>query len=114
MNYLKLIYSLLALLLAQTISWFQLYGHTKFDWLKDNPWFAYLLSIPVTMLYIKAVGWTMEIFEGSMWPSRFMSFTMGIIIFTILAIFLNNEAITLKTGVCIVLSFAIILIQIYA
>jgi hypothetical protein len=46
-----------------------------------------------------------------MWPSRIMTFSLGIISFTFLTSYFNDEPITLKTGICILLCVCILAIQ---
>ena len=47
-----------------------------------------------------------------MWPSRFISFGVGTLVFAVLVYTLNNEGITLKTAVSLVLATLLILTQI--
>jgi hypothetical protein len=46
-----------------------------------------------------------------MWPSRIMTFSLGIISFTFLTSYFNDEPITLKTSVCVFLCICILAIQ---
>jgi multidrug transporter EmrE-like cation transporter len=50
-------------------------------------------------------------FEGQMWPSRLIGFSIGAIVFTLLSWVIFKEPLTLKTGVCLVLAAGILLIQ---
>ena len=52
-------------------------------------------------------------FDGMLWPGRFMSFTAGIIIFTIMTYFFKAEGINLKTAVSLTLAFSLILVQLF-
>ena len=52
-------------------------------------------------------------YGGEIWPSRLIGFSIGTIIFTVLSHFLFDEAISLKTGLCIALSASILLIQLF-
>jgi multidrug transporter EmrE-like cation transporter len=52
-------------------------------------------------------------FEGNLWPSRLVGFSIGVIIFTIMSWLWFREPISLKTGVCLLLSLIIMGIQIF-
>ena len=114
MNIVKLLQGGGLIFIAQTLVWFQMYGILKIDWLKDNKTlFVYSLAIPITFLFVNAVRLCIEAFDGDMYLSRFLTFTLGVISFAILTWYFNGEGITIKTGVSLTLSFCIILIQIF-
>ena len=109
----KLIIGSFLLLVAQTLVWFQMYAPLKVEWFKHKQWLPYLTAIPVTYLFIQGAKYCVEYFDGTLWSSRLLSFTLGIISFTILTSLFNGETITMKTGVCLALSILIVLIQIF-
>lgn len=114
MNVIKLLQGGGLLFIAQALVWFQMYGVLKIDWLKDNKlWVIYGLAIPITFLFVNAVRLCIEAFNGDMYPSRFLTFTLGVVSFAVLTWYFNDEGITMKTGVSLTLSFCIILIQIF-
>jgi hypothetical protein len=76
-------------------------------------WVILLASIPISYLYIVAVRMYVEGFSGQIWPSRLIGFALGIIVFTAMSIGLFREHMTLKTAVCLSLSFLIVLIQLF-
>ena len=51
-------------------------------------------------------------FNGEIYPSRILGFAVGIIVFGIMGWFLFREGVSPKTGVCLLLSLVIILIQV--
>ena len=110
---LKVLGGCLLLLLSQTLVWFQIYGPLKIESLKNNHLFIYGVAIPITFLFYHGVRMTTETFGGSMWVSRFIAFSMGIISFTMLTWYFNDEGITLKTGITLLLSIIIVSIQIF-
>ena len=71
------------------------------------------LSIPIAWLYIKSVEYFVESFNGEIWPSRLIGFGIGIIVFGLMSFFLFNEAINLKTFICLILACGILGIQIF-
>jgi hypothetical protein len=91
MDLIKFISGCVLLFLGQIAVWFQIYAPLKIDSLK-NDWFI----------------------DGmSMWPSRFLTFTLGMFSFAFLTWYFNSESVNLKTGICLVLAFIIIFIQIF-
>jgi hypothetical protein len=114
MDYLKIFYGSIMIFIAQTLVWFQVYGPLKIDFLKNNSkWFPYIMAIPISYIFIKSIELVVDGFGGSMWPSRFINFSLGAISFAFLTSFYNNENIDLKTSICLILSVIIILIQFF-
>jgi hypothetical protein len=107
-----LIIFILVVFLAQISTWFQLNAQFINDRFKNNPWFL-LAGIPITWLYLKATYLGVEAFDGQMWPQRLISFSTGILIFTLMTYFIMGETITLKNIICLFLALSIILIQIF-
>jgi len=52
-------------------------------------------------------------FDGQLWPSRLIGFVIGTIMFTIMSVSLFGEPITIKTGVCLLLSLMILMVQLF-
>jgi hypothetical protein len=48
-----------------------------------------------------------------MYPSRFLTFTLGVVSFAVLTWYFNGEGINMKTAVSLILALSIILIQIF-
>lgn len=113
MDYTKLLLGLAYGFLGQVASFMQLQGAIKFNWYEKYLWLILLVSIPVSWLYIKSVTYLVEGFNGEIWPSRVIGFSIGIMVFTIFSIFLFREPITLKTIICLLLGFSILLIQLF-
>jgi hypothetical protein len=109
----SLLWGILWGLLAQVITFIQLQGQLKYQWLKDNLWFSLLMGIPVSYMFIQSVNNFVKAFDGQIWPSRLIGFGLGVIIFIVMSELLFKEPVTLKTGVCLFLGLLIILIQIF-
>jgi hypothetical protein len=60
-----------------------------------------------------ATEYVVKGFNGAFWPGRFMSFTAGIIIFTVMTYVFKSEGINAKTAVSLVLAFTLILVQLF-
>lgn len=109
----KLLLGFLYGLLAQIITFLQLQGGIKYNWYSKYPILTLSLALPISWLYLKSVGYFVESFNGEIWPSRLIGFGIGIIVFALMSYFLFNEAISLKTFICLVLACGILGIQIF-
>jgi hypothetical protein len=99
--------------LAQILTFFQLQGQMKFEWVKENYWLTALAGIPISMLFMYSVKNMVIAFNGEMWPSRLFGFSIGAIVFTILSWLVFSEPLTTKTYVCLFLALLILLIQLF-
>ena len=92
--------------------WYQLNGQLVWPFWKT--WkgitISLLMGIPITGLfwYATKIGY---IGFGSLWAIRFVGFAASMITFPIMTYFYLGETITLKTGITIVLSIIIMLLQ---
>lgn len=101
------------LVLANIINFVQIQGQFKYEWVKDNSFLVACLGVPISYLYIYAVKYLVEAYDGKMWPSRLLSFAVGIIIFTAMSKIWFNENPDGKTAVSLLLAAAIIALRIY-
>tara|TARA_Y100000389_G_C17430676_1_gene502379 strand:- start:159 stop:500 length:342 start_codon:yes stop_codon:yes gene_type:complete len=108
----NLIIGILFFLLAQILTWFHIQGQFIWDYFKENPWVISLMGIPISYFYIIATKYTVEGLDGLLWPTRFISFGIGIIVYAILVGIFFKEGISIKTLVSLTLSITIILIQV--
>ena len=99
--------------IAQIVSFLELQGQMKYSILKNNMWFLVLMGIPISYLFILSVKNFVLGFNGEIWPSRLIGFGIGVIIFTLMSQILFKESMSLKTVVCLILSAAIISVQIF-
>tara|TARA_B100000497_G_C7555921_1_gene335689 strand:- start:399 stop:665 length:267 start_codon:yes stop_codon:yes gene_type:complete len=83
------------------------------DVIKDNRWIIYATSIPITHFFIIATNYTVLSMNGAIWGSRFVQFTTGIVVFSLLTWYVNGEGINLKTGITLLLIVVITCIQIF-
>ena len=108
----QLILGILFGTLAQILVFFQIQGSLKYQALQDYKWLVLLSGIPITWLFIESVKNIYLWSDGQLWPGRLIGFSIGIVVFTIMSVLLFGEGISLKTGLCLILSIAILLIQI--
>ena len=64
-------------LLAQILTFLQLQGNIKWNWYERYPVILVSVSIPIAWLYIKSVEYFVESFNGEIWPSRLIGFSIG-------------------------------------
>lgn len=109
----KLIYGILLLIFVYIIAWHQLYGQFVHDNFKKYQLYLILLSVPCTWISIYAIQLITEHFNGEMWPNRILTFSVGIVMFTLLTTIYFSETITTKTFTLIALSALIVVLQIF-
>jgi hypothetical protein len=109
----KIIYGIILGIIGQAGSFFQLQYSIKNNLHEKYLWPILILSIPLAWVYIKSVEYLIQGFGGETWPSRLIGFGIGIVVFSILSIFLFKESLTLKTLISILLGFTIVAIQIF-
>jgi hypothetical protein len=103
--------SIFLIVLGQSGAWFQQFAQTRFEWMRDNLWVNVLIvGSFVSFAFVFAAKYGVESF-GSAWSYRLVQFSIGIFVFTYLTHVLLGESISVKNGICIGLSFLIILIQ---
>jgi len=110
----RLVVGFLLFTAAQTIAWYQLNSQFVWDFWKDKALLASCtFAIPVSLLFWYGTKNTYEATDA-LWPSRFLAFSSGMMVFTALTwIHLNESPFSLKTMLCIALSFVIIAIQVF-
>ena len=99
--------------IAQVITFIQLQGQLKIEWLKNNMWFGILMGMPISYLFMLSVKYIVTAYDGQIWPSRLIGFGIGVTVFTGMSFLMFNEHLTSKTLTCLGLGVIIILIQIF-
>jgi hypothetical protein len=113
MIYSKIFLGILFGLMGQIGTFMQLQGSYKYGWYQKYQWAVILASVPLGWLYIKSVNYFIEGFGGQIWPSRLLGFSVGIIVFTLMSHYLFREPLDLKNGICLLLGFSILMIQLF-
>jgi multidrug transporter EmrE-like cation transporter len=108
-----LVKGILFSLIAQIISFLQLQGQNKYDFIKNNIWFPVLMGIPISFLFILSVRHMVIAYNGEIWPGRLIGFGIGVTVFTTMSHIMFKEPLTLKTIVCLGLALLILLIQMW-
>jgi multidrug transporter EmrE-like cation transporter len=100
-------------ILAQVATFYQLQGPMKYEWFKNHYWLTVMMGIPISMLFMFSVKNMIIAFDGQMWPSRLIGFSIGAMVFTYMSWSLFNEPLTLKTLVCLILALGILIVQLF-
>jgi len=111
---LKVVSAFILLCVTYIGAWFQPNAQYVWDWWKEKPFLATVVfGVPCGTLYVYTWSIITES-TGSVWSTRFIAFSVSVIVFSLMTHFLLNESmLTLKTTLCNLLSVAIILIQIF-
>lgn len=110
---LSIFFVLFVYLVSQVFTYYQLQGHLFNKWIKDNPMIMAILGIPIGYYVIMASRTMVELWGGQTWPNRIIGFCLGVIVFSFMSWFMLKEPITVKTSVCLLLSFVILGIQLF-
>lgn len=109
----RLLIGMLLGALAQIVTFLQLQGQYKYEWVKNNTFIMALLGVPISYLFIYSVRYMVAAYDGALWPSRLIGYGIGVTVFIMMSKLWFNEPITLKTLTCLLLSVTIILIQLF-
>jgi len=113
MQNLHLIYGFIFGTLGQICSFLQLQGSSKWGWYEKYPTLILLSAIPAAWFYIQSVNNFITHFNGTLWESRLLGFSIGMIVFITLSTLLFREPFTLKVFISIFLSGLIMAVQIF-
>jgi hypothetical protein len=112
MNISSLITGILYFLLAHIMVFFQLNGQFKWSWFKEHEWVMAIIGIPISFLYIWGTKYTVQGLDGLLWPTRFIGFGIGMVVYAILVSYFFNEGMNVKTAVSLLLAVMLIFIQV--
>jgi len=108
----NLVFGILYGILGQVGSFVQLQAAIKYGWYPKYTVPLLLMAVPLSWFYVKSVEYFINAFNGSIWESRLLGFSIGIIMFTVLSAIMFKEPFTLKTIVSLLLGFLIVAIQV--
>jgi multidrug transporter EmrE-like cation transporter len=111
MDYNKILIGIFFGIIGQVGTFLQLQGGYKYGWYNDYKWIIILASVPLGWVYIQSVNYFIAGFGGQIWPSRLLGFGVGVIVFTLMSHYLFKEPLDLKNGLCLILGFTIVIIQ---
>ena len=112
MNVTPLISGIGFFLLAHIIVFFQLNGQFKWDWFKEHEWVMAIIGIPISFLYLWGTKYTVQGLDGLLWPTRFIGFGIGMIIYALGVSYFFNEGMNAKTFISLGLAVLLVCIQV--
>ena len=104
----NLLYGIFFFILAHIGAFIQLNGQFKWDFFKNNEWVIAAFGFILSFFYIWGTKYTVAGMDGLLWPTRFVGFGIGIIIYAILVSYFFGEGFTTKTIISILLSIVLI------
>lgn len=113
MNLYHLFIALFLYTLGQTLVWYQTHAQFINEWARNHPLILSLIGIPVSFIYIYGNMYAYQAYGNVVWAGRLSGFAIGMIVMALLTFIHIDEPINIKTAVTLVLSFIIVLIQIF-
>tara|TARA_R110002020_G_scaffold347139_1_gene560885 strand:+ start:1460 stop:1804 length:345 start_codon:yes stop_codon:yes gene_type:complete len=108
----NLLYGVIFIALGHIGAFFQLNGQFKWDWFKTNEWIIAACGFILSFFYIWGTKYLVAGMDGLLWPTRFIGFGVGIIIYALCVGYFFNEGITAKTIVSLSIATILICIQV--
>ena len=81
-------------------------------WFREHEWVMALVGIPISFLYIWGTKYTVQGFDGMLWPTRFVGFGVGMIIYALFVSYFFNEGMNSKTFISLGLAVLLVCIQV--
>jgi hypothetical protein len=111
MKYNELLIGIGMFVIAHILAFFQLNGQFIWKWFGKNEVLVAAFGFIISFFYIWGTKYTVNGFEGLLWPARFIGFGIGMVIYAIAVSYYFNEGISLKTAISLLLSIVLIAIQ---
>ena len=108
----NLLYGIIFIALGHIGAFFQLNGQFKWDWFKNNEWVIAACGMVLSFFYIWGTKYLVAGMDGLLWPTRFIGFGIGMLIYALLVGYFFSEGITTKTFISLALSIILICIQV--
>ena len=111
--YKELLVGVFWFLMAHLVTFYQLNGQFfKTDWFRNNEWLVACMGVIISFFYIWGTKHAVSVFDGLLWPARFIGFGVGMIIYAILVNYHFGETLTPKTLVSLGLALVLICVQV--
>ncbi len=99
-------------LLSHILIFYQINGQFIWEIFQKNIILVSVAGIGISYILIQATKFTVEGFNGLLWPTRFLAFGIGMLVYALLVNYHFSEAITPKVGVSLLLSLILIAVQV--
>lgn len=109
----KLLVGMFWFIMGHALVFLQLNGQfLKTDWFRKNEIIVASAGLIISFFYIWGTKYTVESFDGLLWPARFVGFAIGITTYAIGVWLFFKEGITMKTFISLLLCLILISIQV--
>ena len=108
----KLFIGIFWFIIGHAFVFFQLNGQFKWDWFRKNEFIVASTGLIISYFYIWGTKYTVDAFNGLLWPARFVGFGVGMIIYAVGVNYFFGETLNPKTIVSLCLSLILICIQV--
>lgn len=112
MKFNDLLIGILAFTIAHVLTFLQLNGQFIWKSFQKHEWAVALFGAILSFFYIWGTKYTVNGMGGLFWPSRFIGFGVGMIIYALGVVYFFKEGITTKTLVSLSLCVILICIQV--
>jgi hypothetical protein len=113
MDTVKLATGIFWFILGHIFVFFQLNGQFKWEWFRKNEFIVAAAGLIISFFYIWGTKYTVEAFNGLLWPARFVGFSLGMVIYALGVSYIFKEGITNKTLISLILCVLLVIIQIF-
>ena len=108
----KILLVILFFLIGHILIWIQTNGQFLWKFFEKNPiLLSFTFGGVISYFFIMATKFSYQSFESLVWPVRYIGLAVGIVSYAILTYILLNEGLTTKTLICLILSLAILSVQ---
>jgi hypothetical protein len=98
---------------AHFFTFFQLNGQFIWKSFQKHEWAVASIGVILSFFYIWGTKYTVAAFDGLLWPSRFIGFGIGMVIYAFGVSYLFKEGINIKTLISLILCLILICIQVF-
>ncbi len=99
-------------LLSHILIFYQINGQFIWEIFQKNIILVSVAGIGISYILIQATKFTVEGFNGLLWPTRFLAFGIGMLVYALLVNYHFSEGMTAKTWVSLGISIILICIQV--
>tara|TARA_B110000977_G_C10917889_1_gene431880 strand:- start:128 stop:484 length:357 start_codon:yes stop_codon:yes gene_type:complete len=109
----KLLLGMFCFLIGHICVFFQLNGQFfKTDWFRKNELLVLSTGVIISYFYLLGTRYTVQGFEGLLWPTRFVGFAIGISTYALGVSYFFKEGITNKTFISLILCVVLVAVQV--
>ena len=108
----SLINGMAVMLIVNIMVWYQVNLQFVNPWWKNYTGWLSLVGFPISYLIIKGTEMLVQGLDGVLWPSRLITFGIGIVVFAVLTYMHIGEGINMKAIVSVTIAIILVLMQV--